>query len=109
MKKIKFLLAAMMAIVSVPRVWAVDGDTFTAQTEDGVTLTFKVISEALKTCEVSSNCIDATYTGAVTVPATANGYAVKKIGDYAFIESNVGSNDDSFRCYGFWRRRDFYL
>ena len=37
MKKIKFLLAAMMAIVSVPRVWAVDGDTFTAQTEDGVT------------------------------------------------------------------------
>ena len=91
MKKIKFLLAAMMAIVSVPRVWAVDGDTFTAQTEDGVTLTFKVISEALKTCEVSSNCIDATYTGAVTVPATANGYAVKKIGDYAFFESNVGS------------------
>lgn len=91
MKKIKFLLAAMMAIVSVPRVWAVDGDTFTAQTEDGVTLTFKVISETLKTCEVSSNCIDATYTGAVTVPATANGYAVTKIGDYAFIESNVGS------------------
>lgn len=91
MKKIKFLLAAMMAIVSVPRVWADGGDTFTAQTAEGVTMTFKVISEALKTCEVSSNCIDATYTGAVTVPATANGYAVKKIGDYAFIESNVGS------------------
>lgn len=91
MKKIKFLLAAMMAIVFVPRVWAVDGDTFTAQTEEGVTMTFKVISETLQTCEVSSNCIDATYTGAVTVPATANGYAVTKIGDYAFIESNVGS------------------
>ncbi len=91
MKKIKFLLAAMMAIVSVPRVWADNGDSFTAQTAEGVTMTFNVISEALKTCEVSSNCIDATYTGAVTVPATANGYAVKKIGDYAFIESNVGS------------------
>ncbi|MCR4915066.1 MAG: leucine-rich repeat protein [Prevotella sp.] len=91
MKKIKFLLAAMMAIVSVPRVWAVDGDRFTAQTEDGVTLTFKVISETLQTCEVSTNCIDATYTGAVTVPATANGYAVTKIGNYAFIETNVGS------------------
>ncbi len=91
MKKIKFLLAAMMAIVSVPRVWADGGDTFTAQTAEGVTMTFKVISETLQTCEVSTNCIDATYTGAVTVPATANGYAVTKIGDYAFIESNVGS------------------
>lgn len=90
MKKIKFLLAAMMAIVSVPRVWAVDGDTFTAQTEDGVTLTFKVISETLKTCEVIT-CNDAQYTGAVTVPATANGYAVTKIGNHAFIETNVGS------------------
>ncbi len=91
MKKIKFLLAAMMAVVSVPRVWADGGDTFTAQTAEGVTMTFKVISETLQTCEVSTNCIDATYTGAVTVPATANGYAVTKIGDYAFIESNVGS------------------
>ena len=90
MKKIKFLLAAMMAIVSVPRVWAVDGDTFTAQTEDGVTLTFQVISETLKTCEVIT-CNDAQYTGAVTVPATANGYAVTKIGNHAFIETNVGS------------------
>ena len=90
MKKIKFLLAAMMAIVSVPRVWAVDGDTFTAQTEDGVTLTFKVISETLKTCEVIT-CNDAQYTGAVTVPATANGYAVMEIGFGAFMDSKASS------------------
>ena len=88
MKTTKFLLTALLAIMFAPEVWADDGDTFTVQTSEGVTMTFQVVSEALKTCQVGTGsvacCIDKEYTGAVTVPATANEYAVKQIGDYAF-------------------------
>ena len=91
MRKMKCLVAAMLATMFTSVVWAADGDTFTAETVEGVTMSFKVISEADKTCQVSSNCIDWQYTGTVTVPATANGYTVTTIGRFAFNECKTTS------------------
>ena len=71
MKNLKLFIAVLIAMTITPSTWAANGDTFTAQTAEGVNMNFEVISEALKTCQVSTRCIDATYTGAVTVPATA--------------------------------------
>ena len=84
-------------------VWAADGDEFTAQTIEGVTMTFKVISETDMTCcigtdelalidpsqEVSADnlsciAIDPYYMGKVTIPSVANGYTVTTIGEGAF-------------------------
>lgn len=59
-----------------------DGDTFTADTEEGVSLKYEVISAANKTCEVTKNeGISATK---VTIPKTVNGYSVIAIGSSAF-------------------------
>lgn len=95
MRKMKCLVAAMLATMFTPVVWAADDDTFTAETVEGVTMTFKVISEADKTCQVGIGtnvaAIDWNYDGTVTIPATANGYTVTTIGRNAFIESSAAS------------------
>lgn len=91
----KVLLTMLVALMAMPKAWAADGDTFTAQTTEGVTMTFKVISEAENTCQVglgtNTCCIDNKYAGEVTVPATANGYTVTTIGTEAFISSSATS------------------
>ncbi len=55
--------------------------TFTAKTVEGVELTYKVLSEDNKTCEVSKAPKEAIV---VTIPDKANGYSVTGIGSYAF-------------------------
>ena len=85
MKKRLFLvLSVLLTTLSIQ---AADGDTFTANTVEGVEMTFKVISEEAKTClvgEGSSASIPTSTSGAVTIPATANGYSVKTITHKAF-------------------------
>ena len=62
-----------------------DGDTFQAQTVEGINMTFKVLSEAEKTCEVAPYAaIDNQTAGSVTIPSEANGYTVTSIGYGAF-------------------------
>ena len=66
-----------------------DDDTFAAQTVEGVTMTFKVISAADKTCQVGtgdrmSTAIEKGTSGTVTIPDTVNGLTVTDIGSYAF-------------------------
>ena len=67
--------------------------TFTATTIEGIEMTFKVISEEDKTCQVwrpeSNNfdapvAIDKATMGQVTIPETANDYRVVSICDEAF-------------------------
>ena len=64
-----------------------DGDIFTAQTTEGIEMTFKVISAANKTCQVGTgdgHAIDYYAEGPVTIPASINGYQVVEIGNNAF-------------------------
>ena len=89
--------------------WAADGDTFQASVpndDDTVLMTFKIISEDGKTCQVGDGlkwCLPtvvyggmdeynydeySTTTGTVTIPATVTyndaDYSVVAIGDFAF-------------------------
>ena len=66
--------------------WCADGDTFTANTVEGVAMTFKVTSEAKKECQVGigTSAIDNSTTGILTIPSEVNGYSVTSIGEYAF-------------------------
>lgn len=66
-----------------------DGDEFTAQTEEGVEMKFKVIDAVNKTCQVgigneNRETIDNQYKGKVTIPQEINGFHVVSIADYAF-------------------------
>lgn len=73
-----------------------DGDTFTATTEEGVEMTFKVISAAERTCQVGVGsyvgwdggnpepAIDHDVVGQITIPSVAKGFAVIGIGGTAF-------------------------
>ncbi|MBP3827960.1 MAG: leucine-rich repeat protein [Prevotella sp.] len=63
--------------------------TFKATTAEGVEVTYKIINEEEKTCQVfASNsqtpAIDTSTTGSVTIPAEVNGYKVTSIGVNAF-------------------------
>lgn len=90
----KTLFAALLALPMF--VWGADGDEFTAKTIEGIDMTFKVISEADKTCQVGTctdesnwtgytpRAIDTSITGTVTIPAEANGYRIEIIGNHAF-------------------------
>ena len=64
------------------------GDLFTAQTIEGVTLTYYVINPDQMTCGVANNnektYMDTETTGVVTIPAIVRGYSVITISDYAF-------------------------
>ncbi len=63
--------------------------TFKATTAEGVEVTYKIINEEEKTCQVfaansQTPAIDASTTGSVTIPAEVNGYKVTSIGINAF-------------------------
>lgn len=65
-----------------------DGDEFTAKTEEGVEMEFKVLDADNKTCQVGigvdHNAIDTKYIGKVTIPQEVNGFRVVCIADDAF-------------------------
>lgn len=84
----KRLLLSFMALLTSSGMWAADGDVFTANTIEGVEMTFMVISETEKTCQVGigdgDNCsINSAIEGSLTIPSEANGYCVTSIGYYA--------------------------
>ena len=71
----------------------VDGDIFTAETVEGHLLTYQIVSQAKKTCELIGSPLD--ITGTVTIPVSANGYSVTAIGDDAFYCSDNDRNVSS--------------
>ncbi|MCR5433691.1 MAG: leucine-rich repeat protein [Bacteroidaceae bacterium] len=84
---IKHLLATLMLLLVCTSSWSADGDTFTANAVEGVSMTFQVISESEKTCQVgngSNPAILQSYEGAITIPSSANGYAVTSLAYGAF-------------------------
>jgi len=68
--------------------WCADGDTFTANTVEGIAMTFKVTSEADKQCQVGtgdwSPAVNGSTKGPITIPSKVNGYSVTSIRNYAF-------------------------
>lgn len=63
-----------------------DGKTFTANTAEGVSVTYKVFKESTKTIQVIQV---ADAQGLVTIPASVDGYSVIAITDNAFSGSSV--------------------
>ena len=88
--KQKLPLLAICMLVSMTA-WCADGDVFTANTVEGVAMTFKVTSEINKECQVGkgefeSTSIAKSIGGTVTIPSNVNGYSVKSLGYMAFFE-----------------------
>lgn len=97
-----------------------DGDEFTAQTEEGVEMRFKVISAENKTVQVGNGdsnqhpqlselaAIDQNYEGKVTIPQEINDYHVIRIAKCAFFKCKVSKiqieegveiiKEDAFFC-----------
>ncbi|MBQ9666839.1 MAG: leucine-rich repeat protein [Bacteroidaceae bacterium] len=79
-----------IAMLTMTTAWATDGETFTVNIEDGVYMTFRIISESDKTCELesgeSSSSAVISAKKEVAVPNSVNGYTVIAIGDYAFYD-----------------------
>ncbi len=91
MKKKLLLLMLSMALPIVA--WCEDGDIFTANTVEGIEMTFKVISEAEKTCQVGKGLgatvepsISKETMGTITVPDVINGYTVTTLAVNAFCD-----------------------
>lgn len=112
----KKIFVSLLAFALMPQVsWSADGDIFYANSEEGVSIRFQVLSEENKTCIVYTvdpeRAIDTSYEGPLTIPSVANGYTVVDMTGGAFngckITSVVlpntmtqwGSNDDMFK-YG---------
>ena len=80
-------------------------DFFTSKTQEGIDISFQVISSSNKTCQVmGSECmglnnsgtpyypaIDQNYSGTITIPSEVNGYKVVKIGETAFSSCSLKS------------------
>ena len=96
-----FILAFLPMLAS-----ADDGDTFTEETVEGVTLTYTVISESEKTCMVGEEyewpipttrayrvrkANGSQLSGDITIPEVANGYTVIRIEAFAFEQANITS------------------
>lgn len=72
-------------IVETNETGMLDGDIFTAETVEGHLLTYQVLSNAKKTCELIGSPLD--IAGRLTIPAKANGFSVLSIGANAFYGS----------------------
>ena len=71
--------------------YADDGELFSMQLDEGVKMTFRVISEVEKTCQVGSgksedgwSAIPSNKISTLSIPSQANGYSVVKIANHAF-------------------------
>ena len=84
-------LLTLVIVLSVSLcAWSADGDYFQASTQDGVTMSFRILSEEEKNCEVRGKslgmtpAISGTTEGSIVIPDVINGYRVTSIGNYAF-------------------------
>ena len=70
------LLLLLLAMILPTATFAEDGDIFTAETIEGVSMKFQILSESGKTCEVYGKTftpsISSSTTGNITIPDTPN-------------------------------------
>ena len=97
--KLKNLFFVFLAICFVcgGEMKAADGDTFVAQTAEGIDMTFKIISEANLTVQVgdggtSASAVPSSYSGFVTIPSEVeyadSVYSVVSISNRAFYSNS---------------------
>ena len=99
-------ITSLVVLLMTLPMWGNDGDTFTVETVEGVTLTYTIISEAEKTCMVGEKIYweeptaranrvhkvnGSQPSGDLTIPEVANGYAVIRIETYAFEKADITS------------------
>lgn len=94
-------LFSLLALLYSVTMWGNDGDTFVAKSNEGIEMTFTIISEAEKTCRVGTDdiyndyidhnqpSIDREQRGELTIPASVNGYTVEAIGAFAFCNCKI--------------------
>lgn len=99
----KKLLLFMLSVIIPTIAWCAVGDTFTAQTTEGVTMTFQITSVSPRTCRAGVTYSDGSCktavlpstTGAVTIPSSVNynnsTYNVKEINETAFWGCKISS------------------
>lgn len=73
----KKILLSIIALLGITQAWGYNvGNTFTAQTVEGVTMSFKVTSVEDMTCDVAYRFDYRTTTGTVTIPSEVEGFSV---------------------------------
>lgn len=86
--KIKSLTITMLALMMPSLGFSAIGDIFTARSEEGVVMTFCILSETKKEVKVggksNGKAVNTKLEGAVTVPDEVLGYTVVEIGQRAF-------------------------
>lgn len=93
----KKIFVSLLAFALMPQVsWSADGDIFYADSEEGVSIRFQVLSEENKTCIVYTGdhperAIDTSYEGPLTIPSVANGYTVVDMTGGAFSGCKITS------------------
>lgn len=94
----KKIFVSLLAFALMPQVsWSADGDIFYADSEEGVSIRFQVLSEENKTCIVYAidtsyeRAIDTSYEGPLTIPSVANGYTVVDMTGGAFNGCKITS------------------
>lgn len=92
----KKIFVSLLAFALMPQVsWSADGDIFYADSEEGVSIRFQVLSEENKTCIVYTGdperAIDTSYEGPLTIPSVANGYTVVDMTGGAFNGCKITS------------------
>lgn len=113
----KELLIVLLALFPVLQLRAADGDIFTAHTIEGIDMTFKVISEEAKTCQVGigtypESAISKDTRGLITIPSEVNSngvsYSVTAIADCAFVDCSditsvtIGNSVTTIGVGAFW-------
>ena len=82
----KSFLIFLLSIFSI-KAWCADGEVIKALTEEGVEVTYRIISESMKTCQVgtgSGAAVNYKANGSITIPAEVEGYSVVWIAQQAF-------------------------
>ena len=79
----KNLFVCLLLLIPLVSIGA-NGDKFTSNSIEGITISFTVYNESEKTAWVSPDAINTASEGVLTIPSTANGYTITGIYNVAF-------------------------
>lgn len=83
-KNLFFCLLLLLPLLSR----GANGDKFTSNSTEGITISFTVYNESAKTAWVSVDAINTATEGSLTIPSVANGYTITGVYGNAFRNCN---------------------